>query len=146
MMEEITKMAYTRGNLAVQEKSTERVSPRYREKTKVITRRTYLPVKEKLLYLMTVVVCVAMAIVVIGRYAHIYDLNKQNQVASQQIKQMNVKLMELELERQMLEVSLPTKARELGYVEPAEDSTIYVPRVTSGSTSITESHTDTAQK
>ncbi|KAF9122465.1 hypothetical protein BGX30_001997 [Mortierella sp. GBA39] len=115
-------MAYTRGNLAVKEKVAERTSPGYREKTKVVTHRTYLPIKEKLLYLLTVGICVMVASLIIWQNANIYDLNKQGQKVDKNIKNMNVTIKELKAEKQRLEVGIREKAIQLGFQEPGKEA------------------------
>lgn len=120
-------MAYTRGNLAVKEKAAERTSPGYREKTKVVTRRTYLPIKEKLLYLLTVGICVMVASLIIWQNANIYDLNKQGQKVDGNIKKTKVTIKELEAEKQRLMNGIRDKAIQLGYQEPGKE-TLTVPR------------------
>lgn len=121
-------MAYTRGNLAVKEKSAERTHPGYREKTKVVTHRTYLPMKEKFLYLLTVVICVMVASLLIWQNANIYDLNKQGQKAEKRTKNMNAEIKQLEAHRQRLMVGIRDQAKKLGYVEPTGQDAITVPR------------------
>ncbi|AJS57745.1 hypothetical protein [Paenibacillus sp. IHBB 10380] len=123
-------MAYTRGNLAVKPKPIERVSPGYREQTKVITRRAPLPMKEKMLYLLTVVVCVAVAGLVISRYANIYDLNKQSEKLSVEIRKNQLLSTQMEVKRETLKNSILATAIKDGYVEPSEHETVYVPRTT----------------
>lgn len=122
-------MAYTRGNLAVKPKPEERVSPGYREQTKVVTRRTFIPLKEKMLYLFTVIVCVAIASLVLQRYAHIYDLNKQSQRMNSRIKANQLEMAQLELKKQTLKETIVETALKEGYVLPSEQSIIRVPRV-----------------
>lgn len=139
-------MAYTRGNLAVKPKPAERVSPGYREQTKVVTRRTFIPLKEKMLYLFTVIICVAIASLVLQRYAHIYDLNKQSQRMNSQIKANQLEMAQLELKKQSLKETIVETALKEGYVLPSEQSIIHVPRV-AGSTDVTDtSKTDTDHK
>lgn len=121
-------MAYTRGNLAVKQKPTERVSPGYREQTKVITRRASLPMQEKMLYLLTVVICVAVAGLVISRYANIYDLNKQSEKLSVDIKRNQLSAVQMEVKKETLKNTILASAIKDGYVEPIEHDTIYVPR------------------
>lgn len=139
-------MAYTRGNLAVKPKPAERVSPGYREQTKVVTRRTFIPLKEKMLYLFTVIICVALASLVLQRYAHIYDLNKQSQRMNSQIKANQLEMAQLELKKQTLKETIVETALKEGYVLPSEQSIIHVPRV-AGSTDVTDTpETDTDLK
>ena len=139
-------MAYTRGNLAVKPKPVERVSPGYREQTKVVTRRTFIPMKEKMLYLLTVLICVAIASLVIWRYAHIYDLNKQSQRMNSAIRTNKLEISKLELKKQTLKETIVETAIKEGYVLPSEQSIIHVPRV-AGSTEVAETtDIDTKQK
>lgn len=122
-------MAYTRGNLAVKEQAqTKRKSPGYREKTMVITRRTYLPVKEKLLYLFTIVVCVMIASLVIWQNANIYGLNKEYQKIEKSIKASKQEISRLTVEKQQLEVGIRDKAKQMGFEETSDQQVIYVER------------------
>lgn len=120
-------MAYTRGNLAVQPKRKEEVNPLYREKTKVVKRRRVLPLQEKLLYMLTLGVCVLVAITLISRYVQIYDLNLQAQKLDQDIAQAKKQISTYQMEKQTLEQKVAQKARDLGYVSPDENETIYIP-------------------
>ncbi|WP_025691637.1 hypothetical protein [Paenibacillus zanthoxyli] len=121
-------MAYTRGNLAVQQQREPKVNPRYREKTKVITRRTVLPVQEKLLYLLTLALFVLVSSVLVWRYAHIYDLNKQAQTLDTKISEAKKKIAVYQKEKQDLEQQIPAKARSWGWTSPDDQETIFVPR------------------
>lgn len=120
-------MAYTRGNLAVQPKRKEEANPLYREKTKVVKRRRVLPLQEKLLYMLTLGVCVLVAITLISRYVQIYDLNLQAQKLDQNIAQAKKQISTYQMEKQTLEQKVAQKARDLGYVSPDENETIYIP-------------------
>lgn len=120
-------MAYTRGNLAVQPKRKEEVSPLYREKTKVVTKRRVLPLQEKLLYMLTLGVCVLVAITLISRYVHIYDLNLQAQKLDKDIATAKKQISTYEMEKQNLEQKVAQKAKDLGYVAPDENTTIFIP-------------------
>jgi cell division protein FtsL len=79
--------AYIHGSLATQQQSGQKV--RIKETKKVVYRNKSLPVQEKLLYLFTVLVCVAVASLIIWRYAQIYE--------------MNTKIMKFETDIQMLQ-------------------------------------------
>ncbi|CAH1055737.1 septum formation initiator family protein [Paenibacillus pseudetheri] len=120
-------MAYTRGNLAVQPKRKEEVNPLYREKTKVVTKRRVLPLQEKLLYMLTLGVCVLVAITLISRYVHIYDLNLQAQKLDKDIATAKKQISTFEMEKQSLEQKVAQKAKDLGYVSPDENTTIFIP-------------------
>ena len=119
-------MAYTRGNLAVQPKRKEEVDSLYRQKTKVVTRRMVLPLREKLLYMLTLTIFVLVAGTLIWRYLHIYDLNKQVQQIDEVISKSNKQIAVYQMEKQKLEQLVPEKARSWGFDEPSED--IYVPK------------------
>lgn len=115
-------MAYTRGNLAVKQKEEQQRSSqqRYRETTKVVTRRRELPIREKLLYLTTIVVCVVVAGFLIGRYAQLYQLNTSIHRADVAISTLNTSIAELQIEKEKLENQVLPKAKELGYIEPTQ--------------------------
>lgn len=125
-------MAYTRGNLAVKPKRKEEVNPLYREKTKVVTRRMVIPLQEKLMYMLTLGAFVLVAVALIWRYVHIYDLNLQAQKLDSEIANNKKQIATYQMEKQNLEQLVIEKAKKLGYVQPPEDTTIYVP---AGSTS-----------
>ncbi|WP_416294892.1 MULTISPECIES: hypothetical protein [Paenibacillus] len=142
-------MAYTRGNLAVKEKATqERVTQqRYKETTKVVTRRTGLPAREKFLYLMTLMVCIVIGGALMWRYAHIYDLNKQAQSTLSETREAEKTIADLQVEKERLNNLVIENARKLGYVEASGKDVIIVPRSTGVTSSQdTESSSDTASK
>lgn len=120
-------MAYTRGNLAVQPKRKQETNPLYREKTKVVTRRKVLPLQEKLLYMLTLGVCVLVAITLISRYVQIYDLNLQAQKLDKDIATDKKQISTYQMEKQTLEQKVAEKAQKLGYGAPDENATIYIP-------------------
>ncbi|MDF9843221.1 MULTISPECIES: hypothetical protein [unclassified Paenibacillus] len=119
-------MAYTRGNLAVQPKRKQEVNPLYREKTKVVTRRMVLPTQEKLIYMLTLAAFVLVAVALIWRYVHIYDLNLQAQKLDSNIAETQKQIATYQMEKQTLEQLVGEKAKKLGYIQPPEDSAIYV--------------------
>ncbi|WP_339305035.1 hypothetical protein NST33_21800 [Paenibacillus sp. FSL L8-0435] len=139
-------MAYTRGNLAVKEKaSQERVTQqRYKETTKVVTRRTGLPAREKILYLITLVAVILVGGALMSRYAHIYDLNKQAQSTISDIKGYEKTIADLQVEKETLNNQVIENAKQLGYVEASGKDVIYVPRSTSTNSTGTESSSNTA--
>ncbi|MEC0242993.1 hypothetical protein P4H66_24595 [Paenibacillus dokdonensis] len=142
-------MAYTRGNLAVkeQQKPAKRTYPGYREKTMVVTRRTYLPIKEKLLYLLTIVVCVMVASLIIWQNANIYGLNKEYQKMERMIKTSKTEISQLTLQKQQLEVGIRDKAIQMGYIEPTDQQVINVERSKiSSKTDETATESETAKK
>ncbi|MFB5266204.1 hypothetical protein ACE41H_05310 [Paenibacillus enshidis] len=115
-------MAYTRGSLAVKEKVQQQVPQRrYRETTKVVTRRKELPIREKLLYLATVLVLVAVMVMLAGRYAQIYQLGASihsKEIAISELKTSNA---ELKVQKERLENQIVTAAKEQGYIEPTKE-------------------------
>lgn len=121
-------MAYTRGNLAMQPKRKEEVESLYRQKTKVVTRRMVLPLREKLLYMLTLTVFVLVAGTLIWRYLHIYDLNKQAQQLDEVIAKSNKQIAVYQMEKQKLEQLVAKKAKIWGFSEPNEDNSIVVPK------------------
>ncbi|EOS57882.1 MULTISPECIES: hypothetical protein [Paenibacillus] len=113
-------MAYTRGNLAVKEKQSERSyqPQRYRETTKVVTRRSPLPVREKLLYMMTVIFCVAVMGGLLWQNVSLYNIKRQMFNLNTDIQAINAEVKELSIQKEKLEEQIPEKAQELGYVQP----------------------------
>lgn len=118
-------MAYTRGNLAVQERQKEQKS-QYVETTTVIKRRSQLPKREKLLYLMSVLLVVAVMGWVGMSHVKIYDMNRQIQNADTQIKTLNQGIDTLQVKKQTLEMGIAQKAKELGYVQAEQDEAIHI--------------------
>ncbi|WP_339166561.1 hypothetical protein MKX75_20295 [Paenibacillus sp. FSL R5-0341] len=141
-------MAYTRGNLAVKEKaSQERVTQqRYKETTKVVTRRTGLPAREKILYLITLVAVILVGGALMSRYAHIYDLNKQAQSTISDIKGYEKTIADLQVEKETLNNQVIENAKQLGYVEASGKDVIFVPRSTSTKSTGAESSSNTSSK
>lgn len=111
-------MAYVRGNLALKEKKVQRTPERYRETTKVVSKKATLSTQEKLLYLFTIVICSLVAGVIIWRYAQIYDLNMQMQKMDREMKAMKQEISQMKNEVDMLSspAEIGKKAKELGYV------------------------------
>ncbi|MDQ0168631.1 hypothetical protein [Paenibacillus tundrae] len=130
-------MAYTRGNLAVKEKASQQrvTQQRYKETTKVVTRRTGLPAREKFLYLLTLVAVIVVGGVMMSRYAQIYDLNKQAQSTLSEVRAAEKTIADLQVEREKLNNLVIEHARELGYVEATDKNVIYVPRSTNAGSS-----------
>ncbi|WP_248926610.1 cell division protein FtsL [Paenibacillus hamazuiensis] len=115
--------AYIHGNLAVEQKSGQRV--KIKETKKVVTRNKTLPVQEKLLYLFTVVVCVFVAGVIIWRYAQIYEMNTRIQQIENEIRQLEAENSVLKHKVEALSdpQRMLQKAKELG-LEQAGDKQI----------------------
>ncbi|OXM86054.1 cell division protein FtsL [Paenibacillus rigui] len=100
--------AYIHGNLAVEQKTGQKVS--VKETKKVVYRNKTLPVQEKLFYLFTVLVCVVVASLIIWRYAQIYEINTK-------ILDMETKIQKLQaensgLKRKVDALSAPDRLRE----------------------------------
>ncbi|KQY87456.1 hypothetical protein ASD24_06240 [Paenibacillus sp. Root52] len=130
-------MAYTRGNLAVKEKASQQrvTQQRYKETTKVVTRRTGLPAREKFLYLLTLLAVIVVGGLMMSRYAQIYDLNKQAQSTLSEVREAEKTIADLQVEREKLNNLVIEHARELGYVEATDKNVIYVPRSTNAGSS-----------
>ncbi|MFC6331369.1 cell division protein FtsL [Paenibacillus septentrionalis] len=94
-------MAYHYGNLAVKPKRKQQEEYVIRETRKKVVKRKSIPVGEKLLYLMTVLVCVIVASIIISRYADIYNINLH-------IKQVNSEMQSMQLDVQQLEREVQT--------------------------------------
>ncbi|MEB3100637.1 cell division protein FtsL [Ferviditalea candida] len=115
--------AYIHGNLAVEERTGKKV--RVREKRSVVYRSKALPLQEKLLYLLTMVVCVVLAGLIIWRYAQIYEVNTKIQKIENQIEtlQNENKKLKLEVNRLQDPKRLIEKAKELG-LRPSNENEI----------------------
>ncbi|WP_046214751.1 hypothetical protein [Paenibacillus wulumuqiensis] len=121
-------MAYTRGNLAVKQKPAEKVVRKYRETTKVVVRRSALPIQEKMLYLATVLFCVAIAGIIVWRYAYIYEINKNAQEMASATAKLQQQTTQNELRQHLLENDIVARAAALGYIEPTDIVPIQVSR------------------
>lgn len=132
-------MAYMRGNLAIEEKVSERVhgAPKYRETTKVVTRKTQLPVREKLLYMLTIACIVAVAGLLIWRNAYLYEIKVQIHTSENNIKDVNSHITEYEVQKQKLLDMVPQKAAQYGFVTPDNDG-IHVDEGNSSSSSVND--------
>lgn len=119
-------MAYTRGNLAVQDRQAERPSS-YVEKTTVIKRRSQLPKKEKLLYMVSVLLVVAVMGWIGMSHVKIYELNRQIQNSDSEIVKAQKSIDVLQVQKQTLEMEIVRKAKELGYVQAEQDKMIQLP-------------------
>lgn len=115
-------MAYTRGNLAVKEKRKQSYSPeRYRETTKVVTRRTSIPAREKLLYLFTIMLGVAVMVGLLIQNSTLYGIKRDMYNMKASITKMNVEISEHATTKETLEQKIPEEAAKLGYVESIEE-------------------------
>jgi cell division protein FtsL len=114
--------AYIHGNLAIEQKSTNKVKAR--EVRRVPQQKT-LPIQEKLLYLFTVAICVAVACVVVWRYAQIYEMSSQIHSIQQRIDKLEAENSALKQEVGKLQSPqrLIDVANMLG-MQPVEDKQI----------------------
>ncbi|NMM51466.1 cell division protein FtsL [Paenibacillus aquistagni] len=120
-------MAYVRGNLAVRPERRPEEPARYKESKKKVVKKATLSTREKLLYLMTIVVCSLVALLLISRFAEIYTFNRD-------MEAMKNETAKLESESQVLKVEIEklsdwnrieafAKSKGLVYLdEPAEMS------------------------
>ncbi|MDT3426506.1 cell division protein FtsL [Paenibacillus forsythiae] len=79
--------------------------------------------QEKLLYLLTLALFVLVASVLVWRYVHIYDLNKQAQELDSRISKAKKEIAVYQKEKQDLEQQVVDKARAEGFTIP-EDSIV----------------------
>lgn len=77
---------YTYGNLAVKQKQKEQ--RQYSPKQTATTRKAVISVREKLLYLFIVLLCVTISGVIISRYAQIYEYSYRINGIEQQINEI----------------------------------------------------------
>lgn len=140
-------MANMRGNLAIKEKTSERgaVAPRYRETTKVVTRKSPLPVREKLLYMLTVAFCVTICGLLIWQNSNVYNLKYTMHKMEKEIAVIKVEIAEATVQKQKLEESVLDTAIELGYQEPAHTG-IEVQSSSSSKASASSESSTTARK
>jgi|HigsolmetaGSP12D_1036236.scaffolds.fasta_scaffold00784_5 cell division protein FtsL len=100
------------GNLAVQpERKTPGGAPGRRPQADRKVRRRSIPVYEKLLYLLTVALLVAVASFIVYRYAEIYQTNRQIQNVSNGLAQIEAD--NKQLEQQIRELSDPERIRKM---------------------------------
>lgn len=113
---------YYQGNLAVER----REEPVYSEVKRVVRRRKPIPVREKLLYLFLVVVCVLVAGLVIFRYAQIYEVNAKMQQMEKEIRMLENEngALELDVNRLSNPERLIERAKQLG-LRPSDESEIH---------------------
>lgn len=121
--------AYVHGNLAVEEKQTAAGRVKIKETRRVVYRTSRLPVQEKLLYLFTVFVCVAVAGVIIWRYAQIYQMNTRIHEIELQIKHLEAENSSLKEKVAKLQEpnQLMKEAQSRGLSQTPEGSVIRIP-------------------
>lgn len=101
---------YMHGNLAVREERQQETG--YRIKKKVVRRKVGIPAREKLLYLLLVMLSVVVAGSVIWKHAQIYEINTRIQQVEREIQQLEKENQSLELEVRRLKD--PERMLELG--------------------------------
>ena len=112
-------MAYY-GNLAVKPKRREQDQYVIRETRKKVVRRKSIPVAEKMLYLMTVLVAVVIASFIIFRYADIYDINLNIKNVNNEMQSMEIQIQQLE--RQVQALSTPSRIRQFAEAQGMSSS------------------------
>lgn len=117
--------AYMQGNLALEQKQAQRPLPKVKmkETTKVVYRHKSLPAQEKMLYLFTVALCVAVASVIIWRYAAIYQMNAHILQMQKEIRQIQAENSALKQEMEKLQSPerLGVEAQRLG-LKPQDEN------------------------
>lgn len=115
-------MAYMHGNLAFKEKREEKA--RYKETREVVSRKVSLPAGEKLLYLFTIMLCVAVAGGVLWKYSQIYEVNTKLQQIEHEIKQLEKENSILKVETRKLQEPkrLIEQGRMMGLIPSSEES------------------------
>jgi cell division protein FtsL len=76
--------------------------PVIRETKRIVVKRKPIPVKEKLLYMFTVVFCVIVLGVIVNQYAKNYDMRVQIKQMNNQFAAMNIDMKELQKQVEML--------------------------------------------
>ncbi|MVO99374.1 cell division protein FtsL [Paenibacillus lutrae] len=115
---------YIQGNLAEKStSSTQRVT--VRETKKVIVKNKQLPVGEKLLYLMLVLICVLIASGIVGRYTSIYQLNSSIKETKTEIAKVQADndASKQEIEKLKDPERLEALAKQKG-LKPADDAQV----------------------
>ncbi|MBD3918006.1 cell division protein FtsL [Paenibacillus sp. PR3] len=124
-------MAYTNGNLALQPKKKQQ-EQRQRQvvretKRTVVVKRT-LPMKEKLLYMFTIIAVVLVMGAVIYRYAEVYQMKYEVMQITKEQSKMNAQIQDLQTQVETLKD--PKRIRDysqnkLGYqATDSEDSNV----------------------
>lgn len=142
--------AYIHGSSATQPRPAQKEKVTVKETKRVVYRNRSLPVQEKLLYLFTVLVCVAVASLIIWRYAQIYEMNTK-------ILKFETDIQKLQAENSVLKhkveaLSSPdrlrTEATKVGLVPPEDKQISKVslkePKAPSNATAVNQKTTDIA--
>lgn len=120
-------MAYTRGNLAVRPERRPEEPVRYRETKKKVVKKASLSIREKLLYLLTIVVCSLIAMVLVAGYANIYTFNRDMEAMKNETAklQSDAEVLKVEVEKlsDWSRIEAFAKSKGLVYLEePSEMS------------------------
>lgn len=92
-------VAYFHGNLAVDERNQRNRKTSIQEQRRNVTRKKAIFTREeKWLYLITVLACVIVAVVVISRYAQVYELNTEIKRIQNEMRQLERETSKLKIE------------------------------------------------
>lgn len=116
--------AYMHGSLAVDEHREQRRNVRVRETRKVVVRKHQVPAREKLFYLVAIMICVIVAGTIIYKQAQIYEVNTNIQHIEKEIERLEMQNKALVLSvRKMQEPNkLYEMGLEMGFVQPADEA------------------------
>ncbi len=93
-------VAYIHGNLAVDDRnSRNRKHSMQQQRRNVNRKKAVIPAQEKILYMVAVLACVIVSVVIVSRYAQIYELNTQ-------IKQIKNEMRQLEQDNSKLKIEM----------------------------------------
>src|SRR5690606_7403501 len=101
---------YMYGSTAVRREEQKQVQ--YVEKVKTVKSKTSIPAKEKLLYLLMIVLCAAISSVVVYKYAQIYEINTNIRKAEQQL--VNVERQNETMKLEIRKLTDPGRLIEMG--------------------------------
>ncbi len=119
--------AYIHGSLALEQR-------KHAEPIVVTKKKVYsapmITIKEKLMYLFIISLCVLAAGVIIWKYTQIYEVNTKIQQVEREIKALEIENNNLKLEINKLQdpKKLMEKAGELGYVYSGGERVLMAPR------------------
>ncbi|GMK40136.1 hypothetical protein PCCS19_31910 [Paenibacillus sp. CCS19] len=124
-------MAYTNGNLALQPKKKQQEQRQrqvVRETRRTVVVKRTLPMKEKLLYLFTIIAVVLVMGAVIFRYAEVYQMKFQVMQLTNEQSKMNAEIEELQKQVETLKDPkriADTAEKQLGFkTRDSEDDNV----------------------
>jgi cell division protein FtsL len=94
-------VAYIRGSLAVDERKVRR-APVQEQRRQVTRKKASIPPQEKLLYMVTILVCVIVAVFIVSGYAKIYEVNTQIKDAKKELQQLEQENSTLSIQKSKL--------------------------------------------